>query len=98
MINECYAGYMAFIKHKDAHRETLSPSMDNVIIFRQSFGFFQMSAIEYSPQSTEKHKMIVSNAIAPGFPELVTIKDRISPPRGMISAITLIANATIYEK
>lgn len=98
MINECYAGYMAFIKHKDAHREALSPSMDSVIIFRQSFGFLQMSDIEYSPQSTQERKVIVCNAIAPGFPELLSTKNRITPPRGMISAVTLITTAFVFDK
>lgn len=89
---------MAFIKHKDAHRKALSPSMDSVIIFRQSFGFLQVSDIEYSPQSTKERKVIVCNAIAPGSPELLSTKNRITPPRGMISAVTLITTAFVFDK
>lgn len=96
MIHQCYAAYRAFILHKDAHKEQLSPSMDNVVLFRQSFGFLQMTDIEFGSQSTKDRKVIVGNAIAPGFPELVTPKNRIAPPRGMISDVTLIATAFVF--
>lgn len=98
MINECYAGYMAFIKHKDAHREALSPSMDKAIIFRQSFGFIQMSGIKCSPLSTKEHIIIVGHAIAPGFPELVMSSSRTIPPRGMISDVMLAAYSFVLER
>ena len=97
MIHQCYAAYRSFILHKDAHKEQLSPSMDNVVLFRQSFGFLQMTDIEFGSQSTKDRKVIVGNAIAPGFPELLPCRNRVVPPRGMISRITLIASATVFE-
>lgn len=96
-IHQCYVAYQAFIQHKDAHREQLSPATDDVIIFRQSFGFLLMTDIAYSPLSTKDRKVIVGNAIAPGFPELVPNQTRMSPPRGMISGVTLIASALVFD-
>ena len=98
MIHHCYAAYRAFILHKDAHKEQISPSMDNVVLFRQSFGFLQMTNIEYGSQSNKDRKVIVGNAIAPGFPELVATQTRTAPPRGMISGVTLIATAFVFDK
>jgi hypothetical protein len=98
MIHQCYASYRAFIENKDSRREALTPSTDHVIIYRPSFGFLQMTDISYSPQSTPERKVIVSDAIAPGFPELLPSRNRISPPRGMISGVTLTASALVFEK
>ena len=98
MIHQCYASYRAFIENKDSRRDALTPLMDHVIIYRPSFGFLQMTDISYSPQSTPERKVIVSDAIAPGFPELLPSRNRISPPRGMISGVTLTASALVFEK
>ncbi len=97
-VYQCYSAYRSFIQHKDAHKQLLSPSIDNAIIFRQSFGFLQMVVIDYSPQSTKERKVIICNAIAPGFPELLPSRNRIAPPRGMISRVTLIASSLVFEK
>lgn len=97
-VHQCYAAYRAFIQHKDAYKQLLSPSIDSAIIFRQSFGFLQVTDMEYSPQSTKERKVIVCNTIAPGFPELLPSRNRIAPPRGMISRVTLIASAFVLEK
>ena len=98
MIHQCYASYRAFIENKDSRREPLTPSMGYVIIYRPSFGFLQMTDISYSPQPTPERKVIVSDAIAPGFPEVLPSRNRISPPRGMISGVTLTASALVFEK
>lgn len=98
MIHQCYAAYRAFIQHKDTYKQLLSPSIDTAIIFRQSFGFLLMTDIGYSSQSTKERKVVVCNAIAPGFPELLPSRNRIAPPRGLISKVTLIASAFVLEK
>lgn len=97
-VHQCYAAYRAFIQHKDTYKQLLSPSIDKAIIFRQSFGFLLMTDIEYSSQSTKERKVVVCNAIAPGFPELLPSRNRITPPRGLISKVTLIASAFVLEK
>ncbi|MBO4570579.1 MAG: hypothetical protein J5699_01475 [Bacteroidales bacterium] len=98
MIHQCYAGYLAFIQNKEEHRMQLTPEMDNIIIFRQSFGFLLMTDIKYSPHSTKECKEIIGKAIAPGFPELIATRSRKEPPRGMISGVTLSATAFVYDK
>lgn len=98
MIHQCYERYLTFISNKDGFTASLSPSLNNAIVHRQSFGFMQMKDIEYSSQSTVERKVIVGNAIAPGFPELVATTHRLSPPRGMIPAVTLIATAFVFDK
>ena len=97
-VHQCYAAYRAFIQHKDTYKQLLSPSIDTAIIFRQSFGFLLMTDIGYSSQSTKERKVVVCNAIAPGFPELLPSRNRIAPPRGLISKVTLIASAFVLEK
>lgn len=97
-VHQCYAAYRAFIQHKDTYKQLLSPSIDSAIIFRQSFGFLLMTDIEYSSQSIKERKVVVCNAIAPGFPELLPSRNRIAPPRGLISKVTLIASAFVLEK
>ena len=97
-IHQCYAAYQAFIQNKDAHREQLSPASDEVIIFRQSFGFLLLSDIAYGSQSTKDRKVIVGNAFAPGFREsAVSSQSRTAPQRGMISGVTLIASAVVFD-
>lgn len=99
MIHKCYMNYMAFIGDKERFKESLSPSLDNAIIHRPSFGFLQMANIGYSPKPMRDRQLIVGNAIAPGFPELVETKNnRISPPRGMISDVTLTTTAFVFNK
>ena len=96
-IHQCYAAYQAFIQNKDAHREQLSPASDEVIIFRQSFGFLLLSDIAYGSQSTKDRKVIVGNAFAPGFRDSVSSQSRTAPQRGMISGVTLIASAVVFD-
>lgn len=97
-IHQCYAAYLAFIQHKEAHKKQLSPAIDDVIIFRQSFGFLLLTDIAYSSQSTKDRKVIVGNALAPGFRGSVSNQSRTAPQRGIIPNITLIATAFVFDK
>ncbi len=98
MVHQCYISYLNFIQHKDDYKKALSPSLDGVIVFRQSFGFLHVTNIEYSSRFIKERKYIVSNAFAPGFPEQVAILNNKSSIRGLISGVALTTSAYIFDK
>ena len=98
MVYDCFSSYLTFIQQPDKNRGSLSASLDNVIVYRKSFGFIILRDFQYRKTISSGAPLVTCSAIAPGFPDLIPTTNYRLPIRGMIDQSSLNESALIFEK
>lgn len=99
MIDDCLTRYLAFNGNRDSFRDTVSGGTKRAIVYKKDIGFIQLERI-HAIQPVNGIKFVECTAIAPGFPENITLERapfRKHIIRGVIKKTNLQTSSLVFE-